>query len=177
MKYHGSSGYFSQSATPAPPPPFHDALLKKKGPLTLVGVELNINRHKHFRWTGRTAWITFTYVVVVPTIVGIMAYKTDVSREKTISPTPSFPFFRETRATVLCMASMYNNEGDMILCLVKKLENKRRRMAILVLENSKRATRDSERNDGMLTHQTGQMGNARQTKRRYDCRVLSRENE
>ncbi|MCJ1428065.1 hypothetical protein MMC29_005972, partial [Sticta canariensis] len=39
--------------------------------------ELNVHRHKHFRWTGRTAWITFTYVVVVPTIVGFMAYKTD----------------------------------------------------------------------------------------------------
>lgn len=37
------------------------------------------NRHKYFRWTPRTAWITFAYVVVVPSIVGYVAYQTDVS--------------------------------------------------------------------------------------------------
>jgi hypothetical protein len=40
---------------------------------------MNTNRHKYFRWTPRTAWITFAYVLVVPTMVGILAYKTDVS--------------------------------------------------------------------------------------------------
>lgn len=37
------------------------------------------NRHKYFRWTPRTAGITFAYVVVIPGIVGYLAYKTDVS--------------------------------------------------------------------------------------------------
>lgn len=36
-------------------------------------------RHKFFRWTPRTARITIMYVAVIPTIMGIIAYKTDVS--------------------------------------------------------------------------------------------------
>ena len=36
------------------------------------------NRYKHFRWTKRTAGITFVYVIVVPTIVGYLGYKNDV---------------------------------------------------------------------------------------------------
>ncbi|KAI1326077.1 NADH:ubiquinone oxidoreductase 6.6kD subunit [Xylariaceae sp. FL0255] len=38
---------------------------------------MQTNRHKYFRWTPRTARITFTYVVVVPALLGILAYKTD----------------------------------------------------------------------------------------------------
>ncbi|KAH6975983.1 hypothetical protein BGZ61DRAFT_460188 [Ilyonectria robusta] len=34
-------------------------------------------RHKFFRWTPRTARITVIYVAVIPTIMGIIAYKTD----------------------------------------------------------------------------------------------------
>lgn len=37
------------------------------------------NRFRYFRWTPRTAWITVAYVVVVPSIVGLLAYRTDVS--------------------------------------------------------------------------------------------------
>ncbi|TPX14327.1 uncharacterized protein E0L32_005523 [Thyridium curvatum] len=29
---------------------------------------MTTNRHKYFRWTGRTAGITFVYVAVVPSI-------------------------------------------------------------------------------------------------------------
>lgn len=36
-------------------------------------------RHQYFRWTPRTARITFMYVCVVPAIMGYIAYKTDVS--------------------------------------------------------------------------------------------------
>jgi hypothetical protein len=43
------------------------------------------NRYKYFRWTRRTAGITFMYVVVVPGIIGYLGYKTDVSAS---SPTP-----------------------------------------------------------------------------------------
>ncbi|CCC12048.1 hypothetical protein SMACR_12748 [Sordaria macrospora] len=35
------------------------------------------NRYKYFRWTPRTARITLTYMVVVPAIVGYVAYKSD----------------------------------------------------------------------------------------------------
>ncbi|KAK4123439.1 hypothetical protein N657DRAFT_644977, partial [Parathielavia appendiculata] len=35
------------------------------------------NRYKYFRWTKRTAGITFVYVAVIPTIIGYLGYKTD----------------------------------------------------------------------------------------------------
>lgn len=38
-----------------------------------------VNRHKYFRWTPRTAWLTFTYVVVVPAMFGYLGFVTDVS--------------------------------------------------------------------------------------------------
>lgn len=40
---------------------------------------MTVNRHKYFRWTPRTAWLTFAYVVVVPTILGTAGYMTEVS--------------------------------------------------------------------------------------------------
>lgn len=42
---------------------------------------MNSNRYKYFRWTPRTARLTFIWVAVVPGLVGYLAYKTDVSRE------------------------------------------------------------------------------------------------
>ncbi|KAF2873983.1 hypothetical protein BDV95DRAFT_604199 [Massariosphaeria phaeospora] len=36
-----------------------------------------VNRHKYFRWTPRTAWLTFAYVVVVPTMLGVAGYMTE----------------------------------------------------------------------------------------------------
>ncbi|KAK0623340.1 hypothetical protein B0T14DRAFT_564713 [Immersiella caudata] len=38
---------------------------------------MQTNRHKYFRWTPRTAWITFVYVAVVPGICTYIAYKND----------------------------------------------------------------------------------------------------
>ncbi|KAL2357017.1 hypothetical protein BJ546DRAFT_424476 [Cryomyces antarcticus] len=38
---------------------------------------LDTNRAKYFRWTGRTARITFAYVVLVPSMFGYLAYTTD----------------------------------------------------------------------------------------------------
>ncbi|KAH6681617.1 hypothetical protein BGZ60DRAFT_411460 [Tricladium varicosporioides] len=35
------------------------------------------NRHKYFRWTGRTARITFAYMVAFPAFIGYWAYTTD----------------------------------------------------------------------------------------------------
>lgn len=36
-------------------------------------------RHKYFRFTPRAARLTFIYVVAIPTFVGYLAYKTEVS--------------------------------------------------------------------------------------------------
>lgn len=40
---------------------------------------MNSKRHLYFRWTPRTAGISLMYIVVVPSIIGYVAYKTDVS--------------------------------------------------------------------------------------------------
>lgn len=41
--------------------------------------DMYVNRHKYFRWTPRTAWLTLTYMVAVPALFGWMGYATDVS--------------------------------------------------------------------------------------------------
>ncbi|KAK9775693.1 hypothetical protein AB5N19_05078 [Seiridium cardinale] len=38
---------------------------------------MQTNRNKYFRWTSRTARITFMYAVFVPSIFGVVAYQTD----------------------------------------------------------------------------------------------------
>ncbi|KAI1201266.1 NADH:ubiquinone oxidoreductase 6.6kD subunit [Nemania serpens] len=38
---------------------------------------MTTNRHKYFRWSRKTAGVTFVYTVLVPTIIGIIAYQTD----------------------------------------------------------------------------------------------------
>lgn len=40
---------------------------------------MTVNRHKYFRWTPRTAWISFAYVILVPGILGVAGYMTEVS--------------------------------------------------------------------------------------------------
>ena len=40
--------------------------------------DMMVNRHKYFRWTGRTARITFAYMVAFPAFIGYLAYTTDV---------------------------------------------------------------------------------------------------
>lgn len=37
------------------------------------------NRYKYFRWTARTGWLTFAYVVAFPSFLGYLAIITDVS--------------------------------------------------------------------------------------------------
>lgn len=39
---------------------------------------MTMNRYRYFRWTPRTALITFNYVVVVPAILMAVAYSTEV---------------------------------------------------------------------------------------------------
>ena len=41
-------------------------------------IDMHQNRYKYFRWTPRTAKITFAYVVVVPTALVVLAYGTNV---------------------------------------------------------------------------------------------------
>jgi hypothetical protein len=41
--------------------------------------DMFVNRHKYFRWTRRTAGITFAYVIAFPAFIGYLAYTTDVS--------------------------------------------------------------------------------------------------
>ena len=40
---------------------------------------MNKERYKYFKWTPRTAWISFMYAVFVPSVVGYVFAKTDVS--------------------------------------------------------------------------------------------------
>lgn len=47
-----------------------DPAIQKLGTMTT-------NRVKYFRFTPRTARITFMYVAFVPTLFGILAYQTD----------------------------------------------------------------------------------------------------
>ncbi|KAL1954084.1 hypothetical protein VTO42DRAFT_1772 [Malbranchea cinnamomea] len=39
--------------------------------------EANKYRYKYFRWTPRTAWITFVYAGLVPSILLYVGYKAD----------------------------------------------------------------------------------------------------
>ncbi|KAI1173913.1 hypothetical protein F4777DRAFT_555890 [Nemania sp. FL0916] len=49
-----------------------DPAIQKLGTMTS-------NRLRYFRWTPKTAGLTFVYAVIVPTIVGVIAWRTDVS--------------------------------------------------------------------------------------------------
>ncbi|KAK4977319.1 hypothetical protein LTR28_007582, partial [Elasticomyces elasticus] len=52
------------------------ALQDKPG--SRYATDMYVHRHEHFRWTPRTAWITFAYVVAVPSMFWYMAYSTEV---------------------------------------------------------------------------------------------------
>ncbi|KAF4449844.1 NADH:ubiquinone oxidoreductase 6.6kD subunit [Fusarium austroafricanum] len=49
----------------------------KPDPAYLKYASMMKTRHHYFRWTNRTAKITFIYVAVIPSIMGYIAYKTD----------------------------------------------------------------------------------------------------
>ncbi|KAF4437963.1 nadh:ubiquinone oxidoreductase subunit [Fusarium acutatum] len=49
----------------------------KPDPAYLKYAAMMKTRHHYFRWTPRTARLTFIYVAVVPTIMGYIAYSTD----------------------------------------------------------------------------------------------------
>lgn len=41
--------------------------------------DMYVKRHEFFRWTPRTAWLSFAYVIAVPSAFLYMAFKTEVS--------------------------------------------------------------------------------------------------
>lgn len=41
--------------------------------------DMYVKRHEYFRWTRRTAFLSFTYVIAVPSAFLYMAFKTEVS--------------------------------------------------------------------------------------------------
>lgn len=41
--------------------------------------DMYVKRHEYFRWTPKTAWVTFAYVVAVPAAFIYMGWTTDVS--------------------------------------------------------------------------------------------------
>ena len=43
---------------------------------------MTTTRHKYFRWTKRTAWLSFAYVVLVPAMLGTAGYMTEVSLDE-----------------------------------------------------------------------------------------------
>lgn len=46
----------------------------------ICDADLYVKRHEYFRWTPKTARIAFLYVIAVPSVVGYLFYKMDVSR-------------------------------------------------------------------------------------------------
>ena len=46
---------------------------------------MSSSRYQYFRWTRRTALITINYVILVPSIIGVAAYATDVRSENPAS--------------------------------------------------------------------------------------------
>jgi hypothetical protein len=45
-----------------------------------MSLDMYVKRHEYFRWTRRTALLSFTYVIAVPSAFLYMAFKTEVSR-------------------------------------------------------------------------------------------------
>ncbi|EMC92044.1 hypothetical protein BAUCODRAFT_78715 [Baudoinia panamericana UAMH 10762] len=46
-------------------------------PALVKYANMYVKRHEYFRWTPRTAWLTVTYVIAVPSLFLYMAYATD----------------------------------------------------------------------------------------------------
>ena len=49
-----------------------------------MGADMYTNRHKYFRWTPRTAWISLAYMVAVPAVFGYIGFVTDVSTSSVV---------------------------------------------------------------------------------------------
>lgn len=40
--------------------------------------DMMANRYKYFRWTPRTGWLTFVYVVAIPSVIAFQGWRLDV---------------------------------------------------------------------------------------------------
>ena len=41
--------------------------------------DMYVKRHQYFKWTPRTAWLSFAYVFAVPSVFMYMSYANEVS--------------------------------------------------------------------------------------------------
>ena len=73
---------------------------------------MSANRWKYFRWTPRTAWITFVYVAVVPSIVGYIGWRSEVSGF--VNHKVALPNHAEAIATI-SVGSYPGQEADAVL--------------------------------------------------------------
>lgn len=48
--------------------------------------DMYVKRHEFFRWTPRTAWLSFAYVIAVPSAFLYMAFQTEVSLFRLLLP-------------------------------------------------------------------------------------------
>lgn len=71
-----------------------------------------VKRHEYFRWTRRTAWLTFVYVAAVPSVFYYMAHTTDVSCD--LSPTARFNAGMRSTRNVMAQEVDLTEEDYMI---------------------------------------------------------------
>ncbi|KAL6706008.1 hypothetical protein ACN47E_006110 [Coniothyrium glycines] len=55
----------------------HNHGITHADPAIIKWASMTTNRHKYFRWTRRTAWLSFAYVILVPGLLGTAGYMTD----------------------------------------------------------------------------------------------------
>ena len=124
-----------------------------------------VERYRYFRWTPRTAWLSFAYVIAFPTFIGYFAYTTDVSFA--FSPCTSRHNTRIPICTLVQAASYptYARSGGCIESYSCSFLNFRTQLAYVS---------PSQR---LIALNVGQMGHEGQEARRYDCRVLGRDED
>jgi hypothetical protein len=47
-------------------------------PALVKYANMYVHRHEYFRWTPKTAWNSFAFIVVIPAITAYIAYRWDV---------------------------------------------------------------------------------------------------
>ncbi|KAF2715598.1 hypothetical protein K504DRAFT_529746 [Pleomassaria siparia CBS 279.74] len=64
----------TQNGGPPQSPEYIPALPVRLDPQLVKWNKMTTNRHKHFRWTPRTAWLNIVYVIIVPVSLGVVTY-------------------------------------------------------------------------------------------------------
>lgn len=73
--------------------------------------DMYVKRHEYFRWTPRTAWLSFAYVIAVPSAFLYMAFKTEVS----------IPTLRASRTRPATQATGYIRTRDCASLMTRNL--------------------------------------------------------